>query len=212
MKFYSWDRDFGYVLYCNPEKKGSTLLECRLNKSDWDGASTPDKGEWILFKEANGNRGKKAKKAHSFNFDWQGLLIAMEYRAENAYIKGRDQQGDTHNINVLCHTISAIQKQNSNWEDIVVSSFAEYLSPYTGETLKEIIKEFLLDNQLCKVLIGILPKFKSYQNENVTFTNGINELCSSVEEIIFSKKDIDILSALPSDFDFNPYEEQVLRF
>lgn len=67
----------------------------------------------------------------------------------------------------------------------------------------QIIEEFLQDSNLLKQLIALLPELKSYTSDNDTYCNAIKSLAATVENSIFTQKDISILQALPDDFDFS---------
>ena len=49
----------------------------------------------------------------------------------------------------------------------------------------------------------MLPELKSYTSDNDTYCNAIKSITATVENSIFTQKDISILQALPDDFDFS---------
>lgn len=56
---------------------------------------------------------------------------------------------------------------------------------------------------MLKQLIALLPELKSYTSDNDTYCNAIKSITATIENSIFTQKDISILQALPDDFDFS---------
>lgn len=215
VKFYDRNKGFGFVVTSNKgvsnkrEDQGK-LYDFYINSSEWDSTSSPNNDEWIVFTPHKGYRGWNIIDGERLTYDKEGLLIGMAYRGTYAKIAGRDSKGDSHDHNVLCHIIDTIIRKETEPQKLILDAFTEYLSTWKAEKVDDIISQFLLDNLLCKKLIAMLPAMKSYQNENASFVEVMNTLTKAVEESIFSKKDISIFDALPSDFDYDSYKEQTI--
>lgn len=95
--------------------------------------------------------------------------------------------------------------KKADGKEVVIDTFAEYLSNYINVEYSQIIEEFLQDSNLLKRLITLLPELKSYTSDNDTYCKAIKSLVTTVENSIFTQKDISILQALPDDFDFSSY-------
>lgn len=135
-------------------------------------------------------------------YDKNGLLLALPYRGIFAKIEGQDSKGSYHDHDVICHVVGKILRKPGG-KEIVIETFAEYLSNYSNVECSQIIEEFLQDSNLLKQLIALLPELKSYTSDNDTYCNAIKSLAATVENSIFTQKDISILQALPDDFDFS---------
>lgn len=215
VKFYDRNNGFGFVVTGNkgvsnkPEDQGK-LFDFYISSSEWNPSYSPNDDEWIVFTPHKGNRGWNVVDGERLTYDKEGLLIGMTYRGTYAKIAGRDSKGDSHDHNVLCHIIDTIIRKETEPQKIILDAFAEYISGWKTEKIDDIIAQFLQDNLLCKRLSSMLPAMKSYLNENPSYVEVINGLAKAVGESIFSKKDISIFDALPSDFDYDSYKEQTI--
>lgn len=215
VKFFDCNKDFGFVVTGNKgisnklEDQGK-LYDFYINSSEWNSSTSPDDGDWIVFTPQKGYRGWSVIDGERLTYDKEGLLLGMAYRGTYAKISGKDSKGDSHNHNVLYHIIDTIISKDTNPQKIILDAFAEYISGWNTEKVGDIIAQFLQDNLLCKKFISMLPAMKNYQNENTSYVEVINALIKSVEESIFSKMDISIFDALPSDFDYSTYKEQTI--
>ena len=206
--------DFGRVLtnslgISNSDSKDE-LYSYNLNKRNWNPVLTPEEGDWIVMTPANYRGRREATKGDRLAYDKKGLLLSLPYRGKFAKISGIDSKGTRHDHNVICHVINKILR-NTDGKNIVIDSFAEYLSAYYGKELDNVISEFLQDTELTKLLITLLPEFKVYHNEKEDFVNAIKTFNTGIENSIFSKKDIDVFSALPNDFDFIPFLDKTIE-
>ena len=205
---------FGRVLTnalgINNEDATGKLYVLDMSKGEWQPSLTPDDGDWIIFNPGKNFRGRIAKNGDRLSYDKNGLLLALPYRGKFAKISGVDSKGTRHDHNVICHVINKILKKTDG-RNIVVNTFADYLSAYNSNELSNVISEFLQDTELTKLLISLLSEIKVYQNENDNCVNSIKTFGIAIENSIFSKKDIGILSALPNDFDYTPFFDKTLE-
>lgn len=205
---------FGRVLTnalgINANDTKGKLYSFNLNKRNWNPVLTPDEGDWIIMIPANYKGRKEATQGDRLPYDKKGLLYALPYRGKYAKISGVDSKGIYHDYDVICHVIQKILKKTGG-KHIVIDSFADYLSAYNGNELNNIIIEFLQDIELIKILITLLPEFKTYHNENDNYTNSIKSFETAVEDSIFSKKDIAIFNALTNDFDFTLFFDKTIE-
>lgn len=206
--------DFGRVLtnslgVSNSDSKNE-LYSYNLNKRNWNPALTPEEGDWIVMTPANYRGRREAIQGDRLSYDRNGLLLALPYRGKFAKISGVDSKGTRHDHNVICHVINKILRDKEG-KNIAIDGFAEYLSSYKGKELDNVISEFLQDTELTKLLISLLPELKAYQNENDICSNSINTFGIAIENSIFSKKDIEVFSALPNDFDFTHFFDKTLE-
>ena len=205
---------FGRVLTnalgINNEDNTGKLYTLDMSKGEWAPSLTPDDGDWVIFNPGKNFRGRIAKNGDRLSYDKKGLLLAFPYRGKFAKISGVDSKGTRHHHNVICHIINKIFKKTDG-RNIVIDAFADYLSAYDGDELSNVILEFLQDTELTKLLISLLPELKAYQNENDNCSNSIKTFGTAIENSIFSKKDIEIFSALPNDFDYTPFFDKTLE-
>lgn len=215
VKFFDWSKDFGFVVSGNkgvsnkPEDQGK-LYDFYINSSAWKSDSHPNDGEWIVFTPNKGYRGWSALDCNRLTYDKEGLLLGMSYRGTYARILGKDSKGDSHDYNVLCHIIDSILRKGNDSHEIILDAFAEYISGWNTDKRNDIIAQFLQDDSLYKKLISMLPVMKNYQSENSSYMEVINAMSISIENSIFSKMDIDIFNALPSDFDYSAYRDKTI--
>lgn len=59
-------------------------------------------------------------------------------------------------------------------------------------------------------MVSMLPALKDYQNDDTSFVDVIKVLTQAVEKSIFSKNDISIFDALPTDFDYSLYKKETV--
>ena len=205
---------FGRVLTnalgINNEDNTGKIYTLDMSKGEWAPLLTPNDGDWVIFNPGKNFRGRIAKNGDRLSYDKNGLLLAFPYRGKFAKISGVDSKGTRHDHNVICHIINKIFKKTDG-RNIVVDAFADYLSAYNGDELSNVISEFLQDTELTKFLISLLPELKAYQNENDNCSNSIKTFGTAIENSIFSKKDIEVFSALPNDFDYTPFLDKTLE-
>lgn len=180
------------------------LYTLNLNECNWIPSRTPNEGDWIVMNPGRYRGRREAMRGEYLTYDKSGLLLALPYRGEYASITGLDSKNEFHNHNVICHVINEILKTEGG-KIVVVETFIEYLSSFSLSEFDNIISEFLQDDDLAKCLISLLPEIKSFETSNEFYINAAKTLQIAVENIIFSKKNIGILNALPKDFDCVPY-------
>lgn len=200
--------NFGRVLTnalgINNKDTSGALYTFNLNKRNWNPVLSPEEDDWIVMNPATFKGRPEATNGDRLTYDKKGLLLALPYRGIFAKIEGKDSKGSYHDHNVICHVIDKILKK-ADGKEVVIDTFAEYLSNYINVEYSQIIEEFLQDSNLLKRLITLLPELKSYTSDNYTYCKAIKSLVTTVENSIFTQKDISILQALPDDFDFSSY-------
>lgn len=215
VKFFDWSKDFGFVVSGNkgvsnkPEDQGK-LYDFYINSSAWKSDSHPNDGEWIVFTPNKGYRGWSALDCNRLTYDKEGLLLGMSYRGTYARILGKDSKGDSHDHNILCHIIDSILRKGNDSQESIIDTFAEYISGWNLDKRNDIIAQFLQDDSLCKKLISMLPCMKNYQSENSSYMEVINAMTIAIGNSIFSKMDVSIFDALPSDFDYSAYRDKTI--
>lgn len=199
---------FGRVLTnalgINDEDTSGTLYSLNLNERNWNPSLPPEEYDWITMNPSTFKGRREATNGDRLTYDKNGLLLAFPYRGIFSKIEGKDAKGSYHNHDVICHVIGKIL-ENTDGKEIVIETFAEYLSDYCDVKCSQVIEEFLQDSNLHKQLIALLPELRSYTSDNDTYRNAIKSLVVTVENSIFTKKDIRILQAIPDDFDFSSH-------
>lgn len=215
VQFYdSRVNNFGRVLTnalgINNEDTSGTLYSFNLNERNWKSEVSPEEDVWIIMNPSTFKGRREAINGDWLTYDKNGLLLALPYRGIFAKIEGQDSKGSYHDHDVICHVIGKILRKPGG-KEIVIETFAEYLSNYSNVECSQIIEEFLQDSNLLKQLIALLPELKSYTSDNDTYCNAIKSLAATVEKNIFTKKDISILQALPDNFDFTSYLTETIE-
>ena len=206
--------NFGRVLTnalgINNEDTSGALYSLNLNERNWNPALSPEEDDWIIMNPATFKGRREATNGDRLTYDKNGLLLALPYRGNFAKIEGKDSKGSYHDYDVICHVIGKILRK-AEGKQIVLDTFAEYLSDYYNGEYSKVIEEFLKDNNLLKQLIALLPELRSYTSDNDSYSLAIKSLETAVEKSIFTKKDISILQALPDDFDFSLYLTETIE-
>lgn len=207
VQFYdSRVNNFGKVLTnalgINNEDTSGKLYTFNLNERNWKSEVFPEEDVWIIMNPSTFRGRREAINGDWLTYDKNGLLLALPYRGIFAKIEGQDSKGSYHDHDVICHVVGKILRKPGG-KEIVIETFAEYLSNYSNVECSQIIEEFLQDSNLLKQLIALLPELKSYTSDNDTYCNAIKSITATVENSIFTQKDISILQALPDDFDFS---------
>ena len=206
--------NFGRVLTnalgINNEDTSGALYSLNLNERNWNPALSPEEDDWIIMNPATFKGRREATNGDRLTYDKNGLLLALPYRGNFAKIEGKDSKGSYHDYDVICHVIGKILRK-AEGKQIVLDTFAEYLSDYYNGEYSQVIEEFLKDNNLLKQLIALLPELRSYTSDNDSYSFAIKSLETAVEKSIFTKKDISILQALPEDFDFSLYLTETIE-
>lgn len=206
--------NFGRVLTnalgINNEDTSGALYSLNLNERNWNPALSPEEDDWIIMNPATFKGRREALNGDRLTYDKNGLLLALPYRGNFAKIEGKDSKGSYHDYDVICHVIGKILRK-AEGKQIVLDTFAEYLSDYYNGGYSQVIEEFLKDNNLLKQLIALLPELRSYTSDNDSYSFAIKSLGTAVEKSIFTKKDISILQALPDDFDFSLYLTETIE-
>ena len=206
--------NFGRVLTnalgINNEDTSGALYSLNLNERNWNPALSPEEDDWIIMNPATFKGRREATNGDRLTYDKNGLLLALPYRGNFAKIEGKDSKGSYHDYDVICHVIGKILRK-AEGKQIVLDTFAEYLSDYYNGEYSQVIEEFLKDNNLLKQLIALLPELRSYTSDNDSYSLAIKSLETAVEKSIFTKKDISILQALPDDFDFSLYLTETIE-
>lgn len=205
---------FGRVLTnalgINNEDTSGALYSFYLNERNWNTVLPPEEDDWIIMNPSTIKGRLNATNGDRLTYDKKGLLLALPYRGIFAKIEGKDSKGSYHDHNVICHVIGKILRK-ADGKEVVIDTFAEYLSNYSNVECSQIIEEFLQDSNLLKLLIALLPELRSYTSDNNTYCNAIESLATTVENSIFTKKDISILQALPNDFDFSSHLTELIE-
>ena len=206
--------NFGRVLTnalgINNEDTSGALYSLNLNERNWNPALSPEEDDWIIMNPATFKGRREATNGDRLTYDKNGLLLALPYRGNFAKIEGKDSKGSYHDHDVICHVIGKILRK-AEGKQIVLDTFAEYLSDYYNGEYSQVIEEFLKDSNLLKQLIALLPELRSYTSDNDSYCVAIKSLGTVVERSIFTKKDISILQALPDDFDFSLYLTETIE-
>lgn len=207
VQFYdSRVNNFGKVLTnalgINNKDTSGKLYTFNLNERNWKSEVSPKEDVWIIMNPSTFRGRREAINGDWLTYDKNGLLLALPYRGIFAKIEGQDSKGSYHDHDVICHVVGKILRKPGG-KEIVIETFAEYLSKYSNVECSQIIEEFLQDSNLLKQLIALLPELKSYTSDNDTYCNAIKSITATVENSIFTQKDISILQALPDDFDFS---------
>lgn len=206
--------NFGRVLTnalgINNEDTSGALYSLNLNERNWTPALSPEEDDWIIMNPATFKGRREATNGDRLTYDKNGLLLALPYRGNFAKIKGKDSKGSYHDHDVICHVIGKILRK-AEGKQIVLDTFAEYLSDYYNGEYSHVIEEFLKDSNLLKQLIALLPELRSYTSDNDSYCVAIKSLGTVVERSIFTKKDISILQSLPDDFDFSLYLTETIE-
>lgn len=216
VQFYdSRVNNFGKVLTnalgINNEDTSGKLYTFNLNERNWKSEVSPEEDVWIIMNPSTFRGRREAINGDWLTYDKNGLLLALPYRGNFAKIEGHDSKGSYHDHDVICHVIGKILRKPGG-KEIVIETFAEYLSNYSNVECSQIIEEFLQDSNLLKQLIALLPELKSYTSDNDTYCNAIKSITATVENSIFTQKDISILQALPDDFDFSSCFTETIEF
>ena len=205
---------FGRVLTnalgINNEDTSGALYSFYLNERNWNTVLPPEEDDWIIMNPSTIKGRLNATNGDRLTYDKKGLLLALPYRGIFAKIEGKDSKGSYHDHNVICHVIGKILRK-ADGKEVVIDTFAEYLSNYSNVECSQIIEEFLQDSNLLKLLIALLPELRSYTSDNNTYCNAIESLATTVENSIFTKKDISILQVLPNDLDFSSHLTELIE-
>lgn len=205
---------FGIVLTnalgINNEDSSGALYSLNLNERNWNPSLSPKEEDWIIMNPITFKRRLEATNGDRLTYDKNGLLLALPYRGTFAKIKGKDSKGSYHDYDVICHVIGKILRKAEGIQ-IVIDTFAEYLSDCCNVEHSQVIEEFLQDNNLLKQLIALLPELRSYTSDNDSYCVAIKTLGINVEKSIFTKKDIRILQSLPDDFDFSLHLNETIE-
>lgn len=161
--------NFGRVLTnalgINNEDTSGSLYSLNLNKRNWNPALSPEEDDWIIMNPTTFKGRREATNGDRLTYDKNGLLLALPYRGIFAKIEGKDSKGLYHDYNVICHVISKILRKIEG-KQIVIDTFAAYLSDYCNVEYSKVIEEFLQDSNLLKQLITLLPELRSYTSDN----------------------------------------------
>lgn len=205
---------FGRVLTnalgINNEDTSGTLYSLNLNERNWNPSLPPEEYDWITMNPSTFKGRREATNGDRLTYDKNGLLLALPYRGIFSKIEGQDSKGSYHDHDVICTVVGKILRKPGG-KEIVIETFAEYLSNYSNAECPQIIEEFLQDSNLLKQLIALLPELKSYTSDNDTYCNAIKSITATVENSIFTQKDISILQALPDDFDFSSCLTEIIE-
>ena len=176
--------NFGRVLTnalgINNKDTSGALYTFNLNKRNWNPVLSPEEDDWIVMNPATFKGRPEATNGDRLTYDKKGLLLALPYRGIFAKIEGKDSKGSYHDHNVICHVIDKILKK-ADGKEVVIDTFAEYLSNYINVEYSQIIEEFLQDSNLLKRLITLLPELKSYTSDNDTYCKAIKSLVTTVD-------------------------------
>lgn len=200
------------------------LISLHITSSEWKSSSDPRDNEWVVFSPRSNSRGWSAINAKRLEYSRDDLLVAMKYRGKYARINGTDNKGDSFDENVLCHIIRRMTVRRRDgitrysaptpsfdtekFQD-VIDCFCDFVSQKSEHKRESLIKEFLDDISLNKLLFTVFT-----EGEYVTDDETKKAIYSKFKDILvnhlFETDKLDDLSVLPSTFDYTPYADKLV--
>lgn len=199
------------------------LISLHITSSEWKSLSDPRDNEWVIFTPRSNSRGWSAINAKRLEYSREDLLVAMKYRGKYARINGTDNKGDKFDENVLCHIIrrmtiekrDGITRYSSSAPSFdlekfqeVIDCFCEFVSQKTEQKRELLVKEFLGDISLNKLLFKIFTEGEYATEDEVK--KAIYYLFKDLlVNHLFETENLEDLSVLPSTFDYTPYIDKL---
>lgn len=199
------------------------LISLHITSSEWKSSSDPRDNEWVVFTPRSNSRGWSAINAKRLEYSREDLLVAMKYRGKYARINGTDNKGDSFDENVLCHIIRRMTVRRRDgitrysaptpsfdtekFQD-VIDCFCDFVSQKSEHKRESLIKEFLDDISLNKLLFTVFT-----EGEYITDDETKKAIYSQFKDILvnhlFETDKLDDLSVLPLTFDYTPYADKL---
>ena len=198
------------------------LISLHITSSEWKSSSDPRDNEWVVFTPRSNSRGWSAINAKRLEYSREDLLVAMKYRGKYAHINGTDNKGDSFDENVLCHIINRMAKRRGvitrysepkpsfdkeKFQE-VIDCFCEFVSQKSEHKRESLIKEFLEDISLNKLLFTVFTG-SEYITEDETKKTIYSQFKDNLVSHLFETEKLDDLSVLPATFDYTPYVDKL---
>ena len=199
------------------------LISLHITSSEWKSSSYPRDNEWVVFSPRSNSRGWSAINAKRLEYSREDLLVAMKYRGKYARINGTDNKGDSFDENVLCHIIrrmtvgrrEGITRYSAPAPSFdvekfqeVIDCFCDFVSQKSEHKRETLIKEFLEDISLNKLLFKVFTEGE-YTTEDETKKAIYSQFKDILVNHLFETDKLDDLSVLPASFDFTPYVDKL---
>lgn len=199
VKFFDSSKDFGFAI-ARAESGVSGLSAYYINGSQC--SKYPKDGQWIVFTPQKESRGLAAKKVKPLTYDQAGLLVALDYIGDKAYIRGVDAKGVRFDVNVLATVI----KQTPN--AIVIETLCSHLLK-SQEVEKEVILKGLFEDNSTFRQISRIFLSEPYQPNSDEQSEMYYSLMGKIEEKFFAPDDMSVLESLPSKTILHNYPERI---
>ena len=199
------------------------LISLHITSSEWKSSSDPRDNEWVVFTPRSNSRGWSAIDAKRLEYSRDDLLVAMKYRGKYARINGTDNKGDSFDENVLCHIIRRMTVKRRDgitrysaptpsydeekFQE-VIDCFCDFVSQKPEHKRESLIKEFLEDVSLNKLLFTVFTEGE-YTTEDETKKAIYSQFKDIIVNQLFETDKLEDLSALPSTFDYTPYVDKL---
>ena len=173
------------------------LISLHITSSEWKSSSDPRDNEWVVFSPRSNSRGWSAINAKRLEYSRDDLLVAMKYRGKYARINGTDNKGDSFDENVLCHIIRRMTVRRRDgitrysaptpsfdtekFQD-VIDCFCDFVSQKSEHKRESLIKEFLDDISLNKLLFTVFTEGE-YVTDDETKKAIYSPLASSIPRL-----------------------------
>lgn len=230
VKFFDSYKDFGFITTNSNGINGKPEDEKRLYSfyicsSEWKSSSHPVDGEWVVLTPHKNNRGKwNAINTERLSYNKDSLIEAMKYRGKYAKIEGYDSHSfESYNYNILCHIINKMAKKTvsgySNNHQIsydrstfpeIISAFCEYVSRFPSEQQKNVITQFVIDDEL-RNLLSLFFLQSEFESENDEQKSAYANFKSNLIDGILSVGTIKALDSLPEEFNLTVCHDKVIQ-
>lgn len=230
VKFFDSYKDFGFITTNSNGINGKPEDEKRLYSfyicsSEWKSSSHPVDGEWVVLTPHKNNRGKwNAINTERLSYNKDSLIEAMKYRGKYAKIEGYDSHSfESYNYNILCHIINKMAKKTvsgySNNHQIsydrstfpeIISAFCEYVSRFPSEQQKNVITQFVIDDEL-RNLLSLFFLQSEFESENDEQKSAYANFKSNLIDGILSVGTIKALDSLPEEFNLTVCLDKVVQ-
>ena len=227
VKFFDSFKGWGFIVTSGKgirrNLEEGRLISLHLTSSDWKSLSGPRDNDWVIFTPRSNSRGWSAVNAKRLEYCREDMLVAMKYRGKYARINGSDNKGDQYDENVLCHFIrrmtvakrDGITRYSSPAPSFdvekfpeVIDCFCDYVSQKSEHKRETVIREFLEDIDLNKLLFKVFTE-SEYVTENNTKCAIYSLFKSILVNHLFETEKLADLSVLPTTFDYEPYADKL---
>lgn len=227
VKFFDSHKGWGFILSnglgIHRKLEEGKLISLYIKDGEWESSSHPTDDEWVTFSARKNPIGWSAVNAQRLEYNCENLSIAMKYRAKFARIKGTDNKGDEYDEDVLYHIIQQMVVAPREWTtrntslnptlnkekaSEVMDCFCEFLSQKPQQKHTALIREFLADSDLHKLLFQIFTEV-DYVTEDKNKKNIYILFKENIIKHIFEKGTLLALSILPASFDFKQRMEDL---